>query len=397
MTPAITARDYENLIDGKWVGAADGDTFERISPAHDVAVGRYPRAGVEDLERAVAAARRAFDEGPWPTMPGVERARILNRVAEAIRADADDLAYVEALESGKPVTQARDEIDVVRRPLGVRRHALPPHVRRHVQHAGCLDVRHGAAGAGRRRGHDHPVELPAPDHQPEAALRPRRRLHGRRQAGGDHAGDHAPPRPDGAGGRAPGRRAERRHRLGTGDRHAAGGAPGRRHDQLHRIDRRRPAGDRRLEGQPQEGRARARRQEPPARLRRRRPRRRPGRRRLRRLLQHGRVLQQRQPPARAALDRRRVHRPGRRAVQDRSRRRPARPEDQGRGDRDRRAVRQDRRARRLRARRGGRPAPGRRPPRRPSGAGSWRRPCSRASRRPCGSRARRSSARSCRC
>ena len=110
MTPTITARDYENLIDGKWAAAADGDTFERISPAHDVAVGRYPRAGVEDLDRAVAAARRAFYEGPWPTMPGVERARILNRIADAIRAEADDLAYVEALESGKPVTQARDEI-----------------------------------------------------------------------------------------------------------------------------------------------------------------------------------------------------------------------------------------------------------------------------------------------
>ena len=110
MTPAITAREYQNLIDGKWVDAADGDTSERISPAHDVAVGRYPSAGAEDLERAVAAARRAFDEGPWPTMPGVERARILNRVAEAIRVNVDDLAYVEALESGKPVTQARDEI-----------------------------------------------------------------------------------------------------------------------------------------------------------------------------------------------------------------------------------------------------------------------------------------------
>jgi len=110
VTSAITAREYQNFINGTWVGAADGDSFERISPAHDVVVGRYPRAGVEDLGRAVAAARRAFDEGPWPTMPGVERARILNRVAEAIRANADDLAYVEALESGKPVTQARDEI-----------------------------------------------------------------------------------------------------------------------------------------------------------------------------------------------------------------------------------------------------------------------------------------------
>ena len=110
MTQAITARTYQNLIDGAWVDAADGRTFERVSPGHDVVVGRYPSAGIVDLERAVAAARRAFDEGPWPMMPGVERARILNRVAEAIRADADDLALIEALESGKPVSQARDEI-----------------------------------------------------------------------------------------------------------------------------------------------------------------------------------------------------------------------------------------------------------------------------------------------
>jgi betaine-aldehyde dehydrogenase len=58
----------------------------------------------------VAAARKAFDEGSWPRIAGVERARVLTRVAAAIRANADDLAYVEALESGKPIRQARDEI-----------------------------------------------------------------------------------------------------------------------------------------------------------------------------------------------------------------------------------------------------------------------------------------------
>ena len=110
VSSAITVREYQNLIDGAWVDAADGGTFERVSPAHDVVVGRYPSAGVADLDRAVAAARRAFDEGPWPMMPGVERARVLGRVADAIRAEADDLAYVEALESGKPVSQARDEV-----------------------------------------------------------------------------------------------------------------------------------------------------------------------------------------------------------------------------------------------------------------------------------------------
>ncbi|MFL5668170.1 MAG: aldehyde dehydrogenase family protein, partial [Chloroflexota bacterium] len=82
----------------------------RSSPGHDVVVGRYPTAGMPELRRAVAAARRAFDEGPWPMMPGVERARILTRISEAIRAEVDDLATIEALESGKPISQARDEM-----------------------------------------------------------------------------------------------------------------------------------------------------------------------------------------------------------------------------------------------------------------------------------------------
>ncbi len=69
MTQAIAARDYQNLIDGRWVDAADGRTSERMSPAHDVVVGRYPAGGVEDLDRAVAAARKAFDDGPWPQDP----------------------------------------------------------------------------------------------------------------------------------------------------------------------------------------------------------------------------------------------------------------------------------------------------------------------------------------
>jgi betaine-aldehyde dehydrogenase len=110
MNTAIAARNYENLVDGRWVGAQDGATFERQSPAHDLVVGRYPQGGIADLDAAVAAARRAFDEGPWPRMAGVERARILTRVADGIRAVADDLAYVEALESGKPISQAKGEI-----------------------------------------------------------------------------------------------------------------------------------------------------------------------------------------------------------------------------------------------------------------------------------------------
>jgi acyl-CoA reductase-like NAD-dependent aldehyde dehydrogenase len=89
------------LIDGRWAEAQSGRRFGRESPAHDVPVGDYPLADEADTDRAVAAARRAFDEGPWPHAPGAERARLLNRVAEKIRAAAEELAYVEVLESGK--------------------------------------------------------------------------------------------------------------------------------------------------------------------------------------------------------------------------------------------------------------------------------------------------------
>ena len=183
VTQAIAARDYQNLIDGRWVDAADGRTSERMSPAHDVVVGRYPAGGAEDLDRAVAAARKAFDDGPWPTMPGVERARVLNRVAEAIRADADDLAYVEALESrqadhARRATRSsrRPTCGSTRRPCAATPTATPTTPSAPSMFGLVLREPVG------RRGHDHALELPAADHQPEAPVRPGRRLHGRRQA-----------------------------------------------------------------------------------------------------------------------------------------------------------------------------------------------------------------------
>ena len=70
------------LIDGRWTEVQDGERCQRESPAHGVLVGDYPRAGVADADAAVRAARRTFDEGPWPRMKGAERARVLNRVAK---------------------------------------------------------------------------------------------------------------------------------------------------------------------------------------------------------------------------------------------------------------------------------------------------------------------------
>ncbi|MFL6661340.1 MAG: aldehyde dehydrogenase family protein, partial [Rhizobacter sp.] len=85
------------LIGGRWSDAADGATLERKSPAHDKLVAVYAKAGVADAERAIAAAREAFDHGPWPHMKGAERARILRLVADTILARKDELALMETL------------------------------------------------------------------------------------------------------------------------------------------------------------------------------------------------------------------------------------------------------------------------------------------------------------
>lgn len=116
ITPATTLADHkvvhsDLLIAGREVAASSGETFERTSPAHDTVVGSYALADGDDVDKAVTAARRAFDEGPWPRRAGIERARVLHRTSELIRRDRFDLARLEALESGKPITQALDEVD----------------------------------------------------------------------------------------------------------------------------------------------------------------------------------------------------------------------------------------------------------------------------------------------
>lgn len=99
------------FIDGSWAEAADGCTLERRSPAHDTVVATYAKAGVADAERAIAAARRAFDHGPWPRMKGAERASVLRNVADGILARKHELALMETLENGKPLGQSLAEIE----------------------------------------------------------------------------------------------------------------------------------------------------------------------------------------------------------------------------------------------------------------------------------------------
>jgi betaine-aldehyde dehydrogenase len=102
-------RDRAMWIDGR-EEAGGGATIERHSPAHGVLVTRAPRGSAADAAKAIAAARKAFDHGPWPKMTAGERAGVLLRVADAIDRDRDLLAHLDSLESGKPISQALGEI-----------------------------------------------------------------------------------------------------------------------------------------------------------------------------------------------------------------------------------------------------------------------------------------------
>ena len=102
-------REFGFWMDGGWHGGRD--LFERSSPGHGVAVTRIPRCTVADLDAAVAAARRAFEDRGWAGLSGAERAGVLLRTAEILRRRRDEIAYWEVLENGKPISQARGEIE----------------------------------------------------------------------------------------------------------------------------------------------------------------------------------------------------------------------------------------------------------------------------------------------
>ncbi len=98
------------LLDGKRVPAAEGKTFQTANPATGEALAEVALAGEEDVNRAVAAARRAFDEGSWPKMKAADRGRVLRRIAELIRERLGALAELETRNSGKAIADARDEV-----------------------------------------------------------------------------------------------------------------------------------------------------------------------------------------------------------------------------------------------------------------------------------------------
>ncbi|MEJ1974098.1 MAG: aldehyde dehydrogenase family protein [Lacunisphaera sp.] len=99
------------LIDGKETPASTGKTLDRRNPADGSLVATYAEAGAADVENAIRSARRAFAAGPWRQTNGADRAALLSRVAALIRRETEPLAQLETRESGKPIAQARAEMD----------------------------------------------------------------------------------------------------------------------------------------------------------------------------------------------------------------------------------------------------------------------------------------------
>jgi aldehyde dehydrogenase (NAD+) len=90
-------------IDGSWCDASDGGTWEQSNPATNEVVTSFAVGSTADVDRAVRAARRAFDEGPWPTMHARDRKAILQRLVSLIEAHGEELNLLQTLENGMPV------------------------------------------------------------------------------------------------------------------------------------------------------------------------------------------------------------------------------------------------------------------------------------------------------
>lgn len=105
-------RPKKLLIDGNWVDAESGKTFETYNPATEEVLAKVAEGSKADVDKAVKAARKAFEEGPWRKMAAHERARLLYKLADAIEKHADELAQLETLDNGKPIKESR-WVDVV--------------------------------------------------------------------------------------------------------------------------------------------------------------------------------------------------------------------------------------------------------------------------------------------
>jgi aldehyde dehydrogenase (NAD+) len=123
-------RQTRLLIDGKWVDAASGKTFATMNPATGEEIARVAEADKADVDKAVAAARRAFDAGPWSKISAAERGNLLWKLADLVEQHKEELAALETLDNGKPI---RDSLNA----------DLPLTIACYRYYAGWADKIHG--------------------------------------------------------------------------------------------------------------------------------------------------------------------------------------------------------------------------------------------------------------
>src|SRR3954464_4493236 len=103
-------KTYQMFINGEWVTSQSAKTFPVYDPSTEEVIAQVPDANAEDVNRAVTAAKTAFEEGPWGSTTPQERGRVLFRLAEKIRQNLPMLAELESRNSGKPIVEAEYDI-----------------------------------------------------------------------------------------------------------------------------------------------------------------------------------------------------------------------------------------------------------------------------------------------
>ncbi len=104
---AFLAKKRQLLIDGEWVDAASGKTFPVYEPATGEVIAHVAEGEKEDIDRAVKAARKAFESGPWPNMTPSERGKLIWKLADLLEQNLEEFAELETLDNGKPITVSR--------------------------------------------------------------------------------------------------------------------------------------------------------------------------------------------------------------------------------------------------------------------------------------------------
>ena len=103
-------QEYQLYIDGEFGPSKTGKTVDSINPATEEPWARVARAGREDTQRAIKAARTAFDSGPWSRMSQADRARILNDIADRLQARAQEIAVIETQDSGGTIRKTSGDL-----------------------------------------------------------------------------------------------------------------------------------------------------------------------------------------------------------------------------------------------------------------------------------------------